>query len=113
VLVNHIAQAAASNRARCGTEQATQQSPGDSAKRDADGTSNRPEGSTDLGTGPGAGGAARRSGDAAEGSSGIATDLAGGHVGGFADGTNSHGKLLAMNVKKPGARERAPGLWVG
>ncbi|KQB61390.1 MULTISPECIES: hypothetical protein, partial [Acidovorax] len=29
------------------------------------------------------------------------------------DGTNSHGELLAMDAKKPGARKRAPGLWVG
>ena len=34
-------------------------------------------------------------------------------VGGFADGTNSHGKLLAMDAKKPGTRERAPGLRMG
>ena len=113
VLVNHIAQATASDRTRSGAEQATQQSASDAAERDANRTTNRPEGRADLGTGPSAGSTAGGSGDTAEGSSGIAADLAGGHVGGFADGTHSHGKLLAMDAKKPGARERAPGLWVG
>ena len=110
VLVNHVAQAAASNRARCGAEQAAQQGTSDTTQRDADRARNSTERSTNLGTGPGAGSAAGSSGDTAEGSSGIAADLAGGHVCGFADGTNSHGELLAMDAKKPGARERAPGL---
>lgn len=113
VRVNDIAQPAASDGTRCGAEQAAQQGTSDSAKRYANGTSNGTERSTDLGAGPGAGSPAGGSSDTAEGSSGIATDLAGGHLGGFADGTNSHGELLAMDAKKPGARERAPGLWVG
>ena len=113
VLVNHIAQAAANDRASGGAEQAAQQGTSDTAQGDTNGASNGAERSADLGTGPGAGSAAGGSGNTAKGSSGIATDLAGGHVGGFADGTNSHGELLAMDAKKPGARERAPGLWVG
>lgn len=113
VRVNDIAQPAASDRTCRGAEQAAQQGTGDSAQGDANRTTNSTKGRADLGTGPGAGSTTGGSGDTAEGSSGIATDLAGGHVGGFADGTNSHVELLAMDAKKPGARERAPGMWVG
>ena len=111
VLVNDLAQSAASNQACRRAEQTAQQGTSDTAERDADRSTDRPEGRADLGTGPSAGSTAGGSGDTAEGSSGIATDLACGHVGGFADRTNSHGKLLAMDAKKPGARERAPSLW--
>lgn len=113
VLVNHIAQPAACDGARSGAEQAAQQGTSDAAESDTNGATNRPERSTDLCAGPGARSTAGGSSDSTEGFSGIAADLAGGHVGGFADGTNSHGELLAMDAKKPGARERAPGLWVG
>ena len=113
VLVNDVAQPAASDGTRCCAEQTAQQGTSNASEGDANGATNSTERGADLGTGPGAGSAARRSGNSAEGSSGIAADLAGGHVGGFADGTNSHGELLAMYAKKPGARERAPGWWVG
>lgn len=110
VLVNHIAQAAASNRACRRAEQTAQQGTGDTAERDADRSTDHPEGRADLGTGPGAGGSAGRSGDTAKGSSSITADLAGGHVGGFADRTNSHEKLLAMDAKKARGTRTCTGL---
>ena len=104
MLVNDIAQLAASDGSCRGTDQAAQQSTGQAADSDTDGTGDSAEGCTDLGTGQGAGRSGGSSGDTADGACGLAADTARDYLGGMAEGTNMHEELLAMDAKKPGAR---------